>query len=880
MMKKTEWKAFLWAAALAASACGKAPDENLNAPAQETVQTVHQQINSTNKVLILGSSVNGGLSSREAQAVAAIDPTTQIDVVSPGQWKNLTAQQFMAYKALIIGDDGCKANDSAFQAAVENRFVWGDVVDGDIAILSTNPTSNNTPQLVENAIKFVLNSQQKRTGMYISLGCAYQNATTAMPVALLEPFGSFMVQGVPGCADSAHMIEMHSNDVSNSISDPALAANGCAARSVFTQYPDHNFSFAGLAMSASGKKVPGARPYPDFVVDPGQETHFVSTPYVLVRGAMPQASGCGTPDQPATEECDLGDDLNGQPQDPAQPLTETCSYSCHRHWCGDGIVDASLGEECDQGLNNGRSMDASGNPGTCTASCKLPHAAPPPPPPPASHAPVALCHNVTAVAQYSCSESANIDNGSYDQDNDLVGCTQSPAGPYGVGKTAVTLTCTDRANNSSTCTGEVTVLDTLPPTLSLNGPDAEQVECAAGGTYHDPGATATDLCEGSLPVKTTGSVNLGMPGSYTLTYGATDSSGNQAAPLSHTVMVEDTQPPQLQVRPGPSDISCNSTYVDPGATASDACAGDLTSKIVTTSNVDTTQSGQYTVTYRVTDGVGHQSTASRQLTVGPCGSGNCLELHLSDYNLFLLESYTGGHDVEGKVAAGGDITMTDFSVGWALPSADTANTLVAGGKLKLSRGGIWGDARYGDQLQSDKSVVFPRGAAAQGTPIDFAARFAELHGVSSQLASRAANGSTVRTGWGGILLHGTDANVNVFNVDASAFTGAKLLSIDAPAGSLVVVNIRGASATFTGFGIQFSGGINQHGVVYNFVDTTHITANGFGFWGTVLAPLADVSFSNGSWDGGLYAKSLSGNAEGHLNGLYEHSVCPPPAPMP
>jgi hypothetical protein len=53
------------------------------------------------------------------------------------------------------------------------------------------------------------------------------------------------------------------------------------------------------------------------------------------------------------------------------------------------------------------------------------------------------------------------------------------------------------------------------------------------------------------------------------------------------------------------------------------------------------------------------------------------------------------------------------------------------------------------------------------------------------------------------------------------------------------------------------------------VDATAINAHGYGFWGTVLAPYAHVNFSNGSFDGGLYAVSLTGNAEGHINALYD-----------
>jgi hypothetical protein len=151
----------------------------------------------------------------------------------------------------------------------------------------------------------------------------------------------------------------------------------------------------------------------------------------------------------------------------------------------------------------------------------------------------------------------------------------------------------------------------------------------------------------------------------------------------------------------------------------------------------------------------------------------------------------------------------------------------------------------------------------------------ELRKLSAQLAGLAPNGTAAFTSWGGILLRGTDPAKNIFQVPASAFTGAKQLSIEAPAGSLAVINIAGDSATFTGFGQSFSGGIDQHGVLFNFVEATSLTAHGYGFWGTVLAPEAHVQFSNGSFDGGIYARSMTGNAEGHLNGLDDHDICEP-----
>jgi choice-of-anchor A domain-containing protein len=43
----------------------------------------------------------------------------------------------------------------------------------------------------------------------------------------------------------------------------------------------------------------------------------------------------------------------------------------------------------------------------------------------------------------------------------------------------------------------------------------------------------------------------------------------------------------------------------------------------------------------------------------------------------------------------------------------------------------------------------------------------------------------------------------------------------------------------------------------------------------VLAPHAAITFTNGSFDGGIYAQSLSGNGEGHINPLTPHRVCRP-----
>jgi choice-of-anchor A domain-containing protein len=220
--------------------------------------------------------------------------------------------------------------------------------------------------------------------------------------------------------------------------------------------------------------------------------------------------------------------------------------------------------------------------------------------------------------------------------------------------------------------------------------------------------------------------------------------------------------------------------------------------------------------------------------------------------------------------------MQHFSVGAGLDPSDVDNVLVAGGNLSLQYGGLFGKASYGGTATVDGTVTFERGSLTQGTSLDFAAAGIALRQLSATLHAQPVNGVTHLEAWGGLFLEGTDDALNVFQVDASVFASTCYLSISAPAQSLVVLNIVGTSATFSGFSTGFSGGIDATGVLFNFVDATGITLSHHGFFGTMLAPQAHVKFSDGSFDGGIYAGSMSGNAEGHLRPLREIHLGPSP----
>ncbi len=112
---------------------------------------------------------------------------------------------------------------------------------------------------------------------------------------------------------------------------------------------------------------------------------------------------------------------------------------------------------------------------------------------------------------------------------DAAGNTGSASRLVSVVASSTTSTATTTSQTSSGSSGSstsTTTPDTTPPVVTLNG--AATMSLTQGGTFTDPGATATDNVDGNLTSKIveTGAVDAATIGSYTLTYSATDAAGN------------------------------------------------------------------------------------------------------------------------------------------------------------------------------------------------------------------------------------------------------------------------------------------------------------------------------------------------------------------
>ena len=90
-------------------------------------------------------------------------------------------------------------------------------------------------------------------------------------------------------------------------------------------------------------------------------------------------------------------------------------------------------------------------------------------------------------------------------------------------------------------TGTPIIIDTISPTLTLNG--ANNTAFAQGQTYTDANALAYDISYGFKTISPSGTVNTGTIGDYILTYTApSDPAGNIGPTITRNVLIRDLPP--------------------------------------------------------------------------------------------------------------------------------------------------------------------------------------------------------------------------------------------------------------------------------------------------------------------------------------------------
>ena len=144
--------------------------------------------------------------------------------------------------------------------------------------------------------------------------------------------------------------------------------------------------------------------------------------------------------------------------------------------------------------------------------------------------------------------------------------------------------------------------------FKLNGSDTVVVNVF--DEYKEEGATAVihGVDKTNEIIINSNKVNTNKLGTYKVTYKLKIGILNISKRLTRKVEVVDIQAPEIEVDTESIFLDVNEEMAIPAATAKDNYDGDLTEKIETSNNIDTSKIGEYKITYKVVDSSNNKTT--------------------------------------------------------------------------------------------------------------------------------------------------------------------------------------------------------------------------------------------------------------------------------
>ena len=251
------------------------------------------------------------------------------------------------------------------------------------------------------------------------------------------------------------------------------------------------------------------------------------------------------------------------------------------------------------------------------------------------------------------------------------------------------------------------------------------------------------------------------------------------------------------------------------------------------------------------------------------------------YQIFALNTFTantGGTQIPGRVAAGGNVRIQSITIGTEPPLApDMSRTdLAVGGNLTIDGGGGQvpkGRVTYAGTVTASGTLTTYGGLVPGATGIDFAKEFKTLRDLSAQWAKLTPNG-TPSGNADNYVLTGTSTTRNVFSLTRSQLQGIRNITVKVPASSTTLINVEG----------KFDGGVNSlrldgpppERVLWNFTTTESVTVQEWK--GSILAPDAAFTIPYGQFDGSVAARDVTLQSPGWT--YHPFSGCLPPEPLP
>ncbi|WP_431688589.1 choice-of-anchor A family protein [Hahella sp. NBU794] len=252
----------------------------------------------------------------------------------------------------------------------------------------------------------------------------------------------------------------------------------------------------------------------------------------------------------------------------------------------------------------------------------------------------------------------------------------------------------------------------------------------------------------------------------------------------------------------------------------------------------------------------------------------------ANYNGFFHGDFTSSpNDSEGALAVGGNASLTGYTLNSFRENDGLA--IVVGGDYSHVGGDIHGDALVGGQFTTASAGIFGTVKDHAVLPINFDAEFAKLTQLSKELSLADSLGVTEQ--WGALTFNGdSSGGQQIFNISEKDFESVwGFFAKDIGQHQELIINVAGDvididPADYKIKASDWSWVGNETSVIFNFYEATQINLAA-GFYGTILAPGADIFANGGHVDGQVIAHSWQGANQLNWH-PYEHNVeLPEPA---
>jgi choice-of-anchor A domain-containing protein len=217
---------------------------------------------------------------------------------------------------------------------------------------------------------------------------------------------------------------------------------------------------------------------------------------------------------------------------------------------------------------------------------------------------------------------------------------------------------------------------------------------------------------------------------------------------------------------------------------------------------------------------------------------------------------------QGRVAVGGNAQLSDYSIGGVLAEDKTRCDLSVGGDLEFKKGSVYHGlicvvGAINTELVGTKfpgtSEVATDFAALKLAATTLATKLADLS-ADLKLDDKYLNGAR-----GALILKGTDPRLNVFEFSAALVSSASSIEVSQPRGASAVVKVHGETVNLTDMGVIPTGS-GEERIIFVFPDATSLTLTRTNFLGSILAPLADMRFNEGTINGSVVVRTAIGDA--------------------